>query len=259
MFRKGLIAMFSKLSSIFDAGRGSTLALSFVALTLIASGCEDDESQPAAPAPSQTNLRVVHLSPDAPEVDVYLNGDSNPSVTDLAFNEGTNFLTIAAGTYDVAVAPANTSLGAAVLPVDNIALAANAKYTAVAFAPVASIDALLLTDDLSTPPAGQIRVRAIHTASAVGQVDIWNIPAAGAPAPLYPDVNFGDAGGYLVLPAGAYTLGFDVDNDSTPDVVFTLPALAAGTVANVFAVSQGTNVYLLAQLQNSQIVRIDPN
>jgi hypothetical protein len=129
----------------------------------------------------------------------------------------------------------------------------------VAYSPVASISALLLTDNLSTPPAGQIRVRAIHTASAVGQVDIWNIPTGGAPALLYENVDFGAVGGYLAIPAGAYTLGFDVDNDAVPDLTFTTPALAAGTVANIFAVSQGANVYLLAQLQNSQVAQINPN
>lgn len=252
--------MYSTYPSRFAARSNRALALGFVALALVASGCSDDDDNPVAPAPGQTNLRAIHLSPDAPEVDIYFNGSATPAVTDLAFNEGTAFLTVNAGTYDVAVAPANTTVGDAVLSVNDVDLGANTRYTAVAFAPVASIDALLLTDNLSTPPAGQIRVRAIHTASAVGQVDIWNIPAAGAPTPLYENVDFGVAGGYLTIPAGAYTLGFDVDNDATPDVTFTTPALAAGTIANIFAVSNaGGNVYLLAQLQNSQVVQINPN
>jgi len=241
------------------AGRAMMIA-ALVALAATGSGCSDDDENPVTPTSLQANLRVVHLSPDAPDVDVYLNGGSTPAVSDLAFNEGTSFLKVDAGTYDVAVAPANTGVGSAVLSVDGVKLDDKTRYTAVAFAPVSSIDALLLTDDLSTPPTGQIRVRAIHTASAVGQVDIWNVPSTGTPTPLYQDVDFGVAGGYLTIPAGAYTLGFDVDNDASPDVTFTTPALAAGTVANIFAVSDsGGNVYLLAQLQNSQIVRIDPN
>jgi hypothetical protein len=236
------------------------LAVGLVALVATVAGCDDDESSPVAPAPSQTNLRAIHLSPDAPEVDIYFNGSATPAVTDLAFNEGTNFLTVNAGTYDIAIAPANTDVGSAALTVDDVDLDANTRYTAVAFAPVSSLDALLLTDDLSTPPAGQIRVRAIHTASAVGQVDIWNIPSGGgAPSLLYENVDFGVVGGYLTIPAGAYTLGFDVNNDANPDLTFTTPALAAGTVVNIFAVSEGSNVYLLAQLQNSQVAQINPN
>ncbi len=237
--------------------RGLVLAMALVAVT--AAGC-DDEDNPVAPTAAKTNLRALHLSPDAPEVDIYFNGSATPSVTDLAFNEGTSYLSIDAATYDVAIAPANTSVGAAVLTVNDVALAANKRYTAVAFAPVASIDAMLLTDDLSTPPAGQIRVRAIHAASAVGQVDIWNIPSSGSPSLLYENVDFGVVGNYLVIPAGSYTLGFDTNNDATPELTFTTPSLAAGTVANIFAVSNaGSNVYLLAQLQNSQVAQINPN
>lgn len=236
------------------------LVLGLALLAVTAAGCDDDDDNPVTPAAPTTNVRAIHLSPDAPEVDIYFNGAATPSVTDLAFNEGTSFLTVDAGTYDVAIAPANTSVGSAVLTVNDVALAANTRYTAVAYSPVASINAMLLTDDLSTPPAGQIRVRAIHAASAVGQVDIWNIPSTGSPSLLYENVDFGVAGNYLTIPAGSYTLGFDVDNDATPDVTFTTPALAAGTVANIFAVSDaGSNVYLLAQLQNSQVAQINPN
>ena len=250
--------MFTNVSSMINARSNRVLALGFLAFALTAAGCSDDDENPVAPVPSQTSVRAIHLSPDAPEVDIYFNGGATPAVSDLAFNEGTNYLKVAAGKYDVAIAPANTTVGDAVLSVNGIDLKANTNYTAVAFDEVASIDALLLVDNLKTPAAGQIRVRAIHTASAVGQVDIWNIPSAGAPTPLYTDVDFGVAGGYLELPAGSYTIGFDVDNDATPDVIFTLPALPAGTVANVFAVSQGANVYLLAQLQNGQVVQINP-
>lgn len=249
--------MIPKFSSKIAARSGRGAVLGLVALALTAAGCDDD-SNPAAPTAEKTYLRAIHLSPDAPQVDIYFNGTATPTVTDLAFKEGIDYLKVNAGTYDVAIAPANSSIGDAVLTV-NAALGTNKRYTAVAFDEVASVQALLLTDDLSTLPAGQIRVRAIHTASTVGQVDIWNIPAVGAPTPLYQDVDFGVAGAYLTIPAGSYTLGFDVDNDANPDLTFTTPSLAAGTVANIFAVSQGSNVYLLAQLQNGQVVQINPN
>ena len=235
------------------------LVMATAVLALAAAGCDDDDDT-VSPTPAEANVRAIHLSPDAPEVDIYFNGSATPAVSDLAFNEGTNFLTVTEGQYDVAIAPANTSVDDAVLTVNDVDLNPNKSYTAVAFSPVASIDALLLEDNLSTPAAGQIRVRAIHAASTVGQVDIWNVPASGTPTPLYQDVNFGDAGGYLTIPAGSYTLGVDVDNDATPDLTFTTPSLAAGTVANIFAVSNsGGSVYLLAQLKNSQIVQINPN
>ncbi|HEX7879996.1 MAG TPA: DUF4397 domain-containing protein [Candidatus Eisenbacteria bacterium] len=227
-------------------------------LSLLAVGCSDDDDDDDNAG--EADIRVMHLSPDAPAVDVYLDGATAPAVSDLLFNQGTGFLAVPAGQHDLAVAPANTSAASAVLSVSDVELATDAQYTAVAYAPLASIDAMLLVDNLSAPASGQIRVRAIHTASGVGQVDIWNVPSSGAPTPLYTNVNFGDAGGYLVIPAGSYRLGFDVNNDAVPDLTFTTPSLAAGTVANIFAVSDGSgNVYLLAQLQNSQVVRVNPD
>jgi hypothetical protein len=76
---------------------------------------------------------------------------------------------------------------------------------------------------------------------------------------LYEDVDFGIAGAYAVLTAGDYTLGFDVDNDAAPDLTFTTGAIPAGSIINIFAVSDGAVVFLIAQFQDGTIVQIDPN
>jgi hypothetical protein len=60
------------------------------------------------------------------------------------------------------------------------------------------------------------------------------------------------------LDAGAYTLGVDVDDDMTPDLTFVLPALPAGTFANVFAANDDAgDVFLVAELRDGSTVRID--
>ncbi len=217
-----------------------------------------DSSAIAGIMPAMGNVRVLHLSPDAGLVDVYVNGALSP-VTDLGFQEGTGYLELMQSTYDFDIAPAGRPIGEAVLSVASLPVMDTRSYTAVAFDFAADIMALWLEDDYESLAADTIRVRAIHTASAVGQVDIWNIPENGAPGMLYENVDFGVAGGYYDLPAGAYTIGFDVDDDSSPDVVFDLPALAGGTVANVFAVSDDMgNVFLTAQLNDGTTARIDP-
>jgi hypothetical protein len=233
-----------------------TVCLALGAMVL--SGCNDDDDNPVAPGtPANAALRVIHLSPEAPAVDVFLNRASMPAVTNLAFQSGTDYLTVPPADYSVDVSANGQSASQSVLSVPSVTLESDRSYTAVAFGTLASLRALALVDDASNLSAGNIRVRAVHTASAVGQVDIWNIPATGAPSPLYTDVDYGVAGGAMDLPAGAYTIGFDVDNDANPDVVFDLPSLPAGTVANVFAVSEGSTVFLIAQLQDGTVARID--
>ena len=220
-------------------------------------GSTPDDTDEEPPVPT-AKARVIHLSPDAPAVDILANDGATPVFADVEYKEGTPFADVPAATYDFHVAPKGGSSADAVLNVAGVALAADKAYTVAAFGPLASIQAIALEDDLSAVPDGTIRVRAIHTAKDVGEVDIWNLPAAGDPSPLYENVPFGAAGAYLELPVGAYTLGFDVDDDANPDVIFSIPELPAGTIANVFALSDDSGVFLLGQLADGTTVRLDP-
>ena len=251
----------SRLSGLLPGGRRNrqvALSVGSFVLGLSVLGCDDDPSAPQPPA--ESNLRVLHLSPDAPSVDVFLNESSTPAVSNLAFGEGTAYLQVAAGSYRVDVSGNGNQASESVLSIPSVALESGRYYTGVAFDRVATIQAVALEDNYENLASGNIRVRAVHAAPAVGQVDIWNIPATASPSVLYENVDFGTAGAYLDIPAGAYTLGFDVNDDAAPDVTFSIPALPAGTVANVFAVSSTSGgVFLLAQLQNGAIARIDAN
>lgn len=225
------------------------------------SGGADDAGGEAGSGGSSVfsaRLRVLHLSPNAGNVDVFANKGDTPVVADLAFPEGTPYLSVPAATYDFDVSATGTSAEDAVLSIADLELEGGMSYTAVAYDNVTRIKALALADDYDGLAAGNIRVRAIHTAVGVGEVDIWNITDPGAPAPLYEDVAFGVAGDALDVPAGAYTIGIDVDDDANPDLAFELPALAAGVIVNLFAVADTNGVFLLAQLPDGSTARIDP-
>jgi hypothetical protein len=252
----------------------------FLVVGLLALGCGDDDNdvppdaETDAPVPADTGvppvdagpdaaldtaaIRVIHLSPDAPAVDVFANGATPAVVTDLEFPEGTEYLSVPAGTYDFDVAPEGGEPADAVLSVADLELEAGNNYTAVAYDVLASIQALALEDDMSPVAAGNIRLRVIHVAVGVGEVDIWNVTDPGDPQPLYTDVDFGDVTDYAELPAEAYTVGIDVDGDADPDLIFEVPALDDGEVVNVFAVAEGEDVFLIAQLSDGTTVRIDP-
>ncbi|MEX2314794.1 MAG: DUF4397 domain-containing protein, partial [Thermomicrobiales bacterium] len=51
----------------------------------------------------QARIRIVHASPDAPNVDIWVNGAVAVSI--LAFYEATVYIALAAGDYDIAVTP----------------------------------------------------------------------------------------------------------------------------------------------------------
>ncbi|HOI11475.1 MAG TPA: DUF4397 domain-containing protein, partial [Myxococcota bacterium] len=211
------------------------------------------------PETPKAQVRFLHLSPDAPAVDIFAGDAVLAGADDLSFPNGSGYLEVPAGSYDIAIVPAGGTLDQAVLTVPGLALEEGKAYTGVAYDRVASLKALALVDDLSTPMSGKLRVRAIHMAPDVGAVDIWNIPAEGDPAKIYDNVPFGAVGDYLELPAGAYTLGFDVNEDAVPDVVFETPALSQGLIINLFAVQDGADaLFLNAQFQDGTTARIDP-
>lgn len=225
----------------------------FVAAVGTMSGCGDTRQNK-----DLAFLRTLHLSPDAPAVDVFLNGFPTPVVTALPFLSSSAYLGIEQGGYDIAVSATGGSPAQAVLN-RALPLLEGQIVTIVAFNNLATIQALVLFDDLSDPGAGMIRVRAVHTAAGVGQVDIYEVSDPGSPTLLAENLDFGSDTGEFELASGtAYTVGLDTNNDAVAELTFAVPALDAGTIANLFAVSSGGDVFLLVQFSNGQTVRIDP-
>ena len=206
---------------------------------------------------AETNIRVFHGAPSAGTVDIYTGGSA--VISGLAAGAATNYVTVPEGDYafDVFAAGADPT-GTPAFSVPSLNYAADASYTAVAYESGASFAALRLDEPSIEPAAGNIRVRAIHIANGVGQVDIWNITNPAAPSPLIVDFNFGTATDFLEIPAQAYTLGLDVDNDASPDLTFSIPALPAGTVANLYAIVGEDGPFLAGQL-GSTVVPIFPD
>jgi LPXTG-motif cell wall-anchored protein len=187
----------------------------------------------AAPALAQAGeaqVRVAHLAPDAPNVDVYVNGE--PVLTDVAYTTISGYLPLPAGAQQVTVyAAGDTSSPVIDVPVE---VAAGGAYTIAAVGLVAdsSLTAQVYEDDLRAPPAGTAKVRVVHASPDAGPVDV--VPRGGDP--LVEGLAFPDATPYAEVPAGTYTL--DVNPAGTGDAVLTVPdaAFADGGVYSAFAV-----------------------
>ena len=82
-----------------------------------------------APASGKAHVRFVHLSPDAPAVDVAVTG-GGVVFNNISFKNGTSFTPLDAGTYNLEVRVAGTSTVA--LPLPGIALSAGKIYTVFA-------------------------------------------------------------------------------------------------------------------------------
>jgi Domain of unknown function (DUF4397) len=178
----------------------------------------------------QAQVRVAHLAPDAPNVDVYVNGD--PILTDVPYTTVSGYLSLPAGTQQVTVyATGDTTSPVIDTPVK---LTAGGAYTVAAVGLVAddSLTAQVYQDDLRSPASGNAKVRVVHASPDAGPVDV--IPRGGQA--LVEGLTFPDASPYAEVPAGTYTL--DVNAAGTKKTALTVPdaKLASGGVYSAFAV-----------------------
>jgi len=187
-------------------------------------------SAASAQTANEARIRVLHASPDAPAVDIFLDGQK--AITNLAFDSITDYVKVPAGEHTVKVfaAPSDGS-GTAVIDA-KVTLSASTDYTVAAVGKLANIEPLVLVDNNGAPSSGQAKLRFVHTSPDAPAVDIY---AEGAGV-VVPNAAFKDASGYLDLPAGTYNL--EVRAAGTETVALNLPGIKLdnGNVYTAFAV-----------------------
>ena len=216
---------------------------------------------PIFPDAGPTNIRVFHASTiangaSAPGVDIYTGGAL--TVPNFTYLSATDYLSVPAGDYSFDVFAAGVSTGTPALAIPSLAYDADAFYTLVAYDNTGSIAGIRLDDDASPIAAGSARVQIVHVADTIPQVDVLNIDSLGAATTLLNDLSFGTSSGTLDIPAGAYTVGLDVNNDLAADVIFTLPELTSGANATVYAIKDATGPFLAVQL-GTTVLTVRPN
>jgi hypothetical protein len=201
------------------------LALALLsAFALFNAGCGDDH---------RAQLRVVHASPDAPNVDVLVDGKI--VLTDVPYETASKYLTVAAGSrkIEVRATGGSTDVINATVP-----LATNKPYTVLAVNFLADIAPLVLTDDNTPPASGQIKLRLVHASPSAGPVDIY-VEAPGTDintvSPTLTNVPFQAASSYLAVPAGSYEVYITPTGSKTVAIDSGSITLAAGAIRTAVA------------------------
>lgn len=184
---------------------------------------------------AEAMVRVVHASPDAPAVDVYVDGQR--AISNLRFTEGTNYTMLPEGQHQVQVFAAGTGPGGTAVINAPVTLQGGRAYTIVAANVVARIEPLVIEDNLTPPVAGKAHLRVIHAAPDAPAVDV---AVKGGPVP-FTNASFKAATPFTPVDAGTYT--FEVRPTGTTNAVLTTDptALAAGRLYTVFAMGQVGN------------------
>ena len=149
-------------------------------------------------AAASTQIKVVHASPDAPAVDLYLDG-IKVNQAGLPFPQNTGYLDIAAGTRNIMVNASGTDL--TVIDAD-VTFRANSNYSIFAVDYLGNISPIVLMDDLTMPASGTAHVRFMHYSPDAPSVDI-TLPDGTI---VFGDYEFKEASDFTPLPSGNYDL-----------------------------------------------------
>ena len=207
------------------------LTLLFAASALTAA-CSDDDDNTGPEG--EARVRVVHASPDAPDVDVLL--DDAEVLGDVPYLTASNYLAVPAGDHNLKVNAAGTAT--TVIDAD-VNLVDGTDYTVIASGLAEAIEPIVLQDDNSTPAAGNARVRAIHGAPGAPSVDIYiTAPDADLETtiPLLVSVEFGDIADYIEAPAGDYQVRVTTAGTKTVVIDSGTLTLSSGQVRTAIAV-----------------------
>lgn len=169
-------------------------------------------------------VRLAHFSPDAPAVDIYIDGDV--AVQELGYPDVTGFVQLPAGAYNIAVAPAGTS-------VDEALIADEYAFAAETWATVAVVGSLenetlapaIFTSDYSDIPADDdAQIRVFHAIEGAPAVDVLTDDATLLNGLVYvgpQSIDTEDGNATLTVPADTYTLML-TETGNPENVLFTL-------------------------------------
>ena len=176
----------------------------------------------AAPAAAADNawVRVVHASPDAPNVDVWVDGSK--VLTDVPFTAVSDYLELAPGEYNIQVVETGTTSPAVIDA--NLTFEGGMAYTIAATGKLAdsTFGPVVLTDDLTTVD-GMSKLRVFHASpSAPASVDV-----AVTDGPILVEgLAYPEATGYLTVDPGTYALEIRAAGDTA--AALTLSATLEG-------------------------------
>jgi hypothetical protein len=210
--------------------RLSTVALTAIVVLAAVSGCGDDDDPVT---PNQAMIRVAHLSPDAPNVDVWVDGAR--VLQNVPFQTVSDYLEVTAGDRRIQVTPAGATTPAVIDA--TVPFARGKAYTVAATGLLGNgdLEPIVLEDERS--PAAAARVRFVHTSPDAPAVDV---AVTGGPV-LFGGVQFREADGYLNVDPGSYDLEARLAGTST--VALSVPdvALSGSTNYTIFAIGLAGN------------------
>ena len=205
----------------------------------------------AAPAAGPDGwIRIAHLSPEAPAMDMYLYPFADPGqpivLTDVSYGDVSAYVAVSPGQYTVAMRGFGAPASSKPALTTSFMVTAGAAYTLAALGPDPGLRTEVLKDQMTTP-AGKAVVRVLQASLKQHLVTV-----SYGPDVLARRLAFGSATSYTAVPAGPQIVQFTALGEHAAMPV----TLAAGTVHTIVVLddSSGLKVDAVTDAAGSQIM-----
>jgi hypothetical protein len=215
------------------------IKISSIALVILffLNGCDkkDDDNSTNQNA---TRVMVVHASPDAPAVDLYID-NNKVNANALSYPNNSGYLNVTAGNHLVKVTPAGQTTGVleATLP-----FTANTNTSIFAYNRMQNAGILVVQDNLATPASGRAHIRFFHLIPGATTVTVGTFNGVTfTPISAFSNRNFETQASsslnqkFIPIDAGTYNFHITI-NDPDPSIIdLTNLTLQAGKIYTIFA------------------------
>lgn len=198
------------------------------------------------PGENESAIRVIHLSPDAPPVDVTAGNGSVVLADNISYQDATDYMTVPAGNYTAEIRSATAENNGTIVATANVSLEGGTAYSALAMGYVTPSEApaftpfeVVATEDATSTvhlPSDEFpsAVRVTHLSPDAPAVDIT---AGNGSVVLADNVSFEETSEYVTVPPGDYTVEIRAETEGNNGSVVTTVdvSLAEGTAYSAVA------------------------
>jgi Domain of unknown function (DUF4397) len=167
---------------------GAAMLLATCAATLLSPSTASASTSAPPSVPGTGWIRMAHLSPDTPAMDLYLYSFTGSGAKivlhHVTYGTVSSYQSVTAGDYSVAMRPAGAPATSQPVLSASVTVAAGHAYTAAALGPRSAIRLQVISDDL-TAPAGRALVRVIQASLKQRAVTVtWDGKSVASSLPL---------------------------------------------------------------------------
>jgi hypothetical protein len=163
-------------------------------------------------------LRLAHLSPDTPAVDVYVDSVADPDagivLAGVSYGAVSDYQDVPPGEYTVSMREAGAAETEPPVLSTTVQVGPDSARTVAGVGLFADLGLEIIEDALETPPEGQARVRVLAGASNAETLDV----ALGEGTEVASDLQFATTSDYVDVPAGGTDLRVAAEDDEPADL-----------------------------------------